>query len=59
MEHFQDKTLCVLNQKDKFTPEQIETTTKYVSEKFAKYFAQVTQFLQKWHLIQEHNKKQF
>ena len=42
MEHFQDKTLCVLNQKDKFTPEQIETTTKYVSEKFAKYFAQVT-----------------
>ncbi len=30
MEHFQDKTLCVLNQKDKFTPEQIETTTKYV-----------------------------
>ena len=42
MEHFQDKTLCVLNQKDKFTPEQIEATTKYVSEKFSKYFAQVT-----------------
>lgn len=42
MEHFKDKTLCVLNQKDKFTEEQIETTTKYVSEKFAKYFAQVT-----------------
>lgn len=42
MEHFQDKTLCVLNQKDKFTEEQIQTTTKYVSEKFSKYFAQVT-----------------
>ncbi|MFA9372718.1 MAG: dynamin family protein [Poseidonibacter sp.] len=42
MEHFKDKSLCVLNQKDKFTPEQVETTTKYVSEKFGKYFAQVT-----------------
>mgnify|MGYP005985004483 CR=1 FL=1 len=42
MEHFQDKTLCVLNQKDKFSEEQIQTTTKYVSEKFSKYFAQVT-----------------
>jgi len=42
MEHFQDKTLCVLNQKDKFSEKQIATTTKYVSEKFSKYFAQVT-----------------
>jgi predicted GTPase len=42
MEHFQDKTLCVLNQKDKFSEEQIQTTTKYVSDKFSKYFAQVT-----------------
>ncbi len=42
MEHFKDKSLCVLNQKDKFTQEQVETTTKYVSEKFGKYFAQVT-----------------
>ncbi|WP_121627349.1 dynamin family protein [Poseidonibacter antarcticus] len=42
MENFKEKSLCVLNQKDKFTPEQIETTTKYVSNKFSKYFAQVT-----------------
>ena len=42
MEQFKEKSLCVLNQKDKFTPEQIETTTKYVSEKFGKYFSQVT-----------------
>ena len=42
MEHFKNKSLCVLNQKDKFDQEQIETTTKYVSEKFSKYFAQVT-----------------
>ena len=42
MEHFKNKSLCVLNQKDKFNEEQIQTTTKYVSEKFGKYFAQVT-----------------
>lgn len=42
MEHFKNKSLCVLNQKDKFTQEQIDTTTKYVSEKFSQYFAQVT-----------------
>lgn len=42
MEHFKNKSLCVLNQKDKFSQEQIETTTKYVREKFSKYFAQVT-----------------
>lgn len=41
MEHFKNKSLCVLNQKDKFSQEQIETTTKYVSEKFGKYFAKV------------------
>ncbi|MDD2896412.1 MAG: dynamin family protein [Aliarcobacter sp.] len=42
MQHFKNKSLCVLNQKDKLTPEQVETTTKYVTEKFGKYFAQVT-----------------
>jgi predicted GTPase len=41
MKHFKEKSLCVLNQKDKFTNEQIETTTKYVSEKFGKFFAKV------------------
>lgn len=42
MQHFKNKSLCVLNQKDKLTPDQVETTTKYVTEKFGKYFAQVT-----------------
>jgi len=41
MELFKDKSLCVLNQKDKFTEEQIATTTNYVSDKFDKFFAQV------------------
>ncbi len=42
MQLFKSKSLCVLNQKDKFTQEQIETTTSYVKDKFSKYFAQVT-----------------
>ncbi|WP_419769015.1 MAG: dynamin family protein [Candidatus Marinarcus sp.] len=42
MENFKNKSLCVLNQKDKFTPEQVETTTQYIKERFSKYFAQVT-----------------
>ena len=41
LEHFKEKSLCVLNQKDKFTQEQVETTSKYVSERFDKYFAKV------------------
>ncbi|QKF74082.1 GTP-binding protein (dynamin domain) [Aliarcobacter faecis] len=41
MQHFKNKSLCVLNQKDKLTPEQVETTTNYVKDKFSKYFAKV------------------
>ncbi|WP_320035021.1 dynamin family protein [Halarcobacter sp.] len=41
MQHFKNKSLCVLNQKDKFTQDQIETTTKYIKDKFGKFFAKV------------------
>lgn len=41
MQHFKDKSLCVLNQKDKFTQEQIQTTTNYIKDRFGKYFAEV------------------
>ena len=41
MQHFKNKSLCVLNQKDKLTPEQVGTTTNYVKEKFGKYFAKI------------------
>ena len=41
MQNFKNKSLCVLNQKDKLTPDQVNTTTNYVSEKFGKYFAKV------------------
>lgn len=42
MQQFKNKSLCVLNQKDKFTPEQVETTVNYIKDKFGKFFAQVT-----------------
>ena len=42
MPQFKTKSLCVLNQKDKFTEEQINTTQKYVEDKFSNYFVQVT-----------------
>ncbi len=42
MGQFKNKSLCVLNQKDKFTQEQIERTTNYVKDKFSEFFAEVT-----------------
>ena len=37
---YKNKSLCVLNQKDKFTPEQVIQTTKYVQETFKNYFSE-------------------
>lgn len=42
MGSFKNKSLCVLNQKDKLTPNEIERIVEYVSAKFEKYFVQVT-----------------
>jgi predicted GTPase len=57
MELFKDKSLCVLNQKDKFTEEQITTTTNYVSDKFDKFFAKVVPISAKMALdSREHSK---
>jgi len=41
MESFQSKSLCLLNQKDKFDDAQVDTTLQYVEEKFSKYFAKI------------------
>ncbi len=41
MSHFSQKSLCVLNQKDKFTQKEIDTTTAYVKETFSDYFSKV------------------
>jgi len=38
---YQNKSLCVLNQKDKFTPEQVEETTNYVKTAFKEFFSDV------------------
>ncbi|CAA6807877.1 MAG: Putative ATP /GTP binding protein [uncultured Sulfurovum sp.] len=42
MKSFKEKTICLLNQKDKYSPEQIAQTKAYVEEKFSHYFTQVT-----------------
>jgi hypothetical protein len=41
MSAFKTKSLCVLNQKDKFSQAQIDTSTAYIEEKFQKYFSKV------------------
>ena len=38
---YQNKSLCVLNQKDKFTPKQVEQTTEYIKEAFGEFFSDV------------------
>jgi len=41
MSAFKGKTLCILNQKDKFDETQIAQTTAYIQEKFSDYFSKV------------------
>ena len=41
MSSFKTKSLCLLNQKDKFSPEQIMTTINYVEKKFDNHFSKV------------------
>ncbi|DAB31299.1 MAG TPA: dynamin [Sulfurospirillum sp. UBA11407] len=38
---YQNKSLCVLNQKDKFTQEQVSQTLEYVKKSFAQFFSEV------------------
>lgn len=41
MQHFKDKSLCVLNQKDKFSNEDVDKTRSYVAAKFSEFFQEV------------------
>ncbi len=41
LNEYQNKSLCVLNQKDKFSKEQIKQTTNYVKSSFAEFFSEV------------------
>jgi ribosome biogenesis GTPase A len=41
LNEYQNKSLCVLNQKDKFTPEQVEQSVAYVKKTFKDFFSDV------------------
>ena len=41
LNEYQNKSLCVLNQKDKFTKKQVAQTTKYVKKSFSEFFSDV------------------
>jgi len=41
LNEYQNKSLCVLNQKDKFSQDQVNQTTKYVKKSFAEFFSEV------------------
>ena len=41
MDAYDSKSLCVLNQKDKFTPEDVAKTVAYVEESMGEFFAKV------------------
>ncbi len=41
LDQYQGKSLCVLNQKDKFTPEQVAQSVAYVSQSFSQFFSEV------------------
>lgn len=41
LENFKDKSLCVLNQKDKFKSQEINTTVSYIKERFNTFFSEV------------------
>lgn len=41
LSNFKGKSLCVLNQKDKFAPEEIKTSCNYLTKNFSDYFSKV------------------
>ncbi len=41
LSQYKNKSLCVLNQKDKFSKEEVETSVSYVKKTFGKYFSEV------------------
>ena len=41
LQQYKNKSLCVLNQKDKFSVEDVEKSVNYVKETFSQYFSEV------------------
>ena len=58
LENFKDKSLCVLNQKDKFTPQEIDTTVDYIKERFSTFFSHVIPISAKQALDSRVNQKE-
>ena len=58
LNNFKDKSLCVLNQKDKFDEKQIETTVDYVQKSFGEFFARVIPISAKQALDSRVNQKE-
>ncbi|MDR1976466.1 MAG: dynamin family protein [Campylobacteraceae bacterium] len=58
MHSYQNKSLCVLNQKDKFSPEQVKQTSEYVERAFKKYFSKVIPISAKQAAQARSNKKE-
>ena len=58
LENFADKSLCVLNQKDKFTPQEVATTLAYIQERFSCFFSHVIPISAKQALDSRVNQKE-
>lgn len=58
LESFKDKSLCVLNQKDKFTPKEVETTLSYIKKRFSIFFSHVIPISAKQALDSRVNQKE-
>jgi predicted GTPase len=57
MKHFKNKSLCVLNQKDRFSQEEVQNTKNYVQKSFGEYFSKVIPISAKMALeSREHHK---
>ncbi len=41
LKEYQNKSLCVLNQKDKFSKSEVEQTTEYIKKSFCEFFSEV------------------
>jgi ElaB/YqjD/DUF883 family membrane-anchored ribosome-binding protein len=51
MDAYDSKSLCVLNQKDKFTPQNVAKTISYVEESLGEFFAKIVAISAKQALI--------
>jgi len=58
LQNFKDKSLCVLNQKDKFNPVDVNKTVSYIKERFSSFFSEVIPISAKQALDSRVNQKE-